>query len=179
MKADVLIQRMHLELGTAGAAAIAILAVVVLFLVFLLRPLEARNQEIEGRLAASSRQHASTDAALVRTATPAAKLAAFYRFLATDRKAVEWLDLLYAAGEAAGVQLQSADYRMQKTGTRIERYEIRIPLRGNYAQMRAFLDRALLEIPVLSLDEVKFKRARASDAQIEAELNLSLHLVNP
>lgn len=52
-----------------------------------------------------------------------------------------------------------------------------MPLRGNYAQIRTFLNNALVEIPVLSLDEVRFKRERASDAQVEAEVHLTFHLV--
>ncbi|HEX6008357.1 MAG TPA: GspMb/PilO family protein [Burkholderiales bacterium] len=179
MSAAGFLRRVCHELGTMGLASIAIIAGAILFLFTMLKPLEARNVELQHEIALNARQNASTDANLVRTSTPAAKMAAFYHFLSTDRPMTEWLGRLYAAGQAAGVELQSADYRMQKTGTRIERYQIRIPLRGNYAQIRGFLDNALVDIPVLSLDEVKFKRERASDAQIEAELLLSLHLVNP
>ena len=179
MTAAGLLRPVYRELGAVGVASIALIAGGLLFLFTLLKPLEERNVRLEHEVALKARQNASTDEKLIRTSPPAAKMAAFYHFLSSDRQAAEWLERLYAAGQAAGVELQSADYRMQKTGTRIERYEIRLPLRGHYTRIRAFLDHALSEIPVLSLDEVKFKRERASDAQVEAELLLSLHLVNP
>jgi hypothetical protein len=68
---------------------------------------------------------------------------------------------------------------MQTSGPRMARYEIKLPVSGNYAQIRSFLQNALAEIPVLSLDEVKFKRERASDASVQADLRLTLYLVNP
>lgn len=178
MKATDLLLRVRHELGRMGIAALAIIAVAILFAVFFLKPLEIRNRTLERELATTAQHSASADAALARTSTPAAKIAAFYRYLATDRKAVDWLKVLHAAGEKSGVQLKSAQYRVRETGTRIERYEVSLPLRGNYAQIRAFLDTLLLDIPVLSLDEVKFKRGHAGESEVEAELRLSLHLLN-
>lgn len=177
MTVSTLLRRAHNELGVIGLASIAILAGAALFFFLVLKPLEARNERLERQLALTQRN--PSDPALVRASTPAAKMAAFYHFLRTEHQTTDWLDRLYTAGQAAGVELRSADYRMQKTGTRIERYEIRLPVSGNYAQIRSFLQNALAEIPVLSLDEVKFKRERASDASVQADLRLTLHLVNP
>ncbi|HJQ62865.1 MAG TPA: GspMb/PilO family protein [Burkholderiales bacterium] len=177
MTASDIVGRLHHELGVVGLASIAVLASAVLFLVVMLKPLEARNADLERQLALNTRENATTDAALLRASTPSAKMAAFYHFLASGRQTTDWLDRLYAVGKDAGVELQSAEYRMQDTGTRIDRYEVRVPLRGNYAQIRTFLNNALVEIPVLSLDEVRFKREHASDAQVEAEVHLTFHLV--
>ena len=58
----------------------------------------------------------------------------------------------------------------------IERYEVALPLRGNYARIRAFLENALIEIPVLSLDHVSFRRKSPGDGAVEAEVRLTLHL---
>jgi Tfp pilus assembly protein PilN len=173
------LRRLRSELGVIGLAAIALLAGAALFFFFALRPLEGRNAQLERQLALNVRPNSSSDPALIRASAPAAKIAAFYHFLKTDQPPTHWLDRLYAAGQTAGVELRAADYRMQKTGTRIERYEIKLPVSGNYAQIRAFLQNALTEIPVLSLDEVKFKKERASDQSVQAELRLTLHLINP
>ncbi|MBI4205211.1 MAG: hypothetical protein HY527_09310 [Betaproteobacteria bacterium] len=173
------LRRIRDELGVIGLASIGLLAGAAFFLFFALRPLEARNGDLERQLAVNSRQNLSSDPTFIRASTPAAKIAAFYHFLKTEQQPTDWLARLHAAGQATGVELRSADYRLQKTGTRIERYEITLPVRGNYAQIRAFLENALAGIPVLSLDEVKFRKERASDASVQAELRLTLHLVNP
>ncbi|HYX66326.1 MAG TPA: hypothetical protein VE935_19070, partial [Burkholderiales bacterium] len=88
----------------------------------------------------------------------------------------DWLAKLYAIGRATGVELQSARYRSEQAG-RIERYQILLPLSGSYAQMREFLDRALAEIPVLSLDQMTLKRESRRDGAVQAELRLTLHMV--
>jgi len=61
----------------------------------------------------------------------------------------------------------------------MERYEITLPLAGSYAQIRTFLENALIEIPVMSLDQVAFRRERASELQVQAEVRVTLHLVKP
>lgn len=178
MNAITLLRRLKHELGGVGLASIAMLALAMLFLLVALKPLEKRNQALEHELASNARARAPADDASTRTSTPAAKIAAFYHFLESGKQATDWLDRLHTAAREAGIELRSADYRMLATGTRIDRYEIRIPMRASYAQVRGFLDGALAEIPMLSLDEVKFKRERASDSAVEAELHLTLHLVN-
>lgn len=173
------VERIRGELGATGLSALAVIGCGLLFLFFALKPLEARHAELQRQLALDSRQSAAPDHGLVRASTPAAKLAALYHFLKTDAPPTEWLGRLHTASRNAGVELRSASYRVQTTGTRIERYEITLPVSGNYARIRAFLDHALAEIPVLSLDEVKFKKERPADASVQAELRLTLHLVNP
>ncbi len=54
--------------------------------------------------------------------------------------------------------------------------QITVPVSGEYRQMRKSLDRALLEMPNLSLDQVMFRRQQASDSQLESRLRFSLWL---
>jgi hypothetical protein len=173
------LRRVRSELGSIGLASLACLAAVALFFFFVLQPLETHNGKLEQQLALNARQDAGSNPAQVRASAPAAKMATFYNYLKTGQRTTDFLDRLYSIGETAGVELRSADYRVQKTGTRIERYEIKVPVSGNYAQIRAFLGNALAEIPVLSLDEVKFKKERAGDQSVQADLRLTLHLINP
>ena len=178
MNAVTLLRNLRQELGAVGMVSLAMVAASIVFLFFILKPLEARNRALaEQVLSGSGRGQVPSER--TPAATPAAKVAAFYEFLKSGKQTTDWLDRLYAAAQRAGVELRSAEYRMQSTGTRIERYEIRLPLRARYAQIRVFVDSALADIPMLSLDDIKFKRERAADSAVEAELRLTLHLVNP
>lgn len=158
------------ELGGAGMASIVLFACALLFLLFSLRPLEARNARLEAELAQSQSRNTGVSAA-----TPAARLAAFYRFFETEKQTTDWLADLHAAAQSAGIQMRSASYQFHDTGTPLERYEISLPITGSYAQIRAFLESALAQIPVLAIDQVNFRRNAATDAQIQAEVRLSLH----
>lgn len=178
MNAVTLLRNLRQELGTLGIVSLAMVAASTVFLFFVLKPLEVRNRALAEQVLSGS-ERAQTTARRAPAATPAAKVAAFYEFLKSGKQPTDWLERLYAAAQRTGVEMHSAEYRMQSTGTRIERYEIKLPLRARYAQIRTFVDSALADIPMLSLDDIKFKRERAADSVVEAELRLTLHLVNP
>src|SRR5262245_31302477 len=123
-----------------GLAAAVLFACAALFFVLVVRPLEARNAVLEGELAQAERLAPGG-----RAAGSGARLASFYRYFETGEAATDWLARLNAIGAASGVRIRSADYRMQKTGTRLERYEVVLPLTGSYPQIRSFLAQALAE----------------------------------
>ncbi|MEK6537157.1 MAG: pilus assembly protein PilO, partial [Actinomycetota bacterium] len=84
---------------------------------------------------------------------------------------------LYEISHNAGVELRVGDYGWRKPERpRLGQYQITLPVAGNYAQIRSFAETALLEIPTLSLDQINFRRKRVSDAQVEAEIRMTLYL---
>jgi hypothetical protein len=164
------------ELGAAGLASLALLGLAFLFLHLGVKPLQVRSEQLREAVRSAS-QAASPEREAMRGATPAAKLAAFYEFFNAEEEAADWLAKLDAIAKQAGIALGSGLYRMRETGTRLERYEVTLPLGGSYAQIRTFLESALVQVPVMSLDQVAFHRERASDRQVQAEVRLTLHLV--
>ena len=160
------------ELGPLGTFSLTVLAAALAFAMLVVQPLEAKSRSLAERVARLPDAPASSNTG--RSA--ADQLAAFYAYLAKPEQTTDWLAKLYAIGRATGVGLRSASYRSERAG-RIERYEILLPLSGSYAQMRAFVDRALADIPVLSLDQMTLKRESPRDGVVQAELHLTLHLV--
>ena len=49
------------------------------------------------------------------------------------------------------------------------------PIRGSYTQIRQFVGEMLQEMPMLSLDTLRFERKKVGDTQLEAQLRLTLH----
>jgi Tfp pilus assembly protein PilO len=163
--------RLRHELGGLGLAALVLFAAAGAFHFAVLKPLEAKNDEVKS-LAARKLPRAETHAG---TATD--KVSAVYEFLQKREEPSDWLAKLYAIGAATGVQLKSASYRTQATSGRIVRYEIVLPVSGSYPQIRDFLKRSLAEIPVMSVDQLALKRETRNDAAVQAELRLTLHMV--
>ena len=163
------------ELGPLATFSLTVLAAALAFAVLVVQPLEAKSRGLAERVARLPDAPAESRAA---GRSPADQLAALYAYLAKPEQTTDWLAKLYAIGRATGVELRSASYRSERAG-RIERYEILLPLSGSYAQMRAFVDRALADIPVLSLDQMTLKRESQRDGAVQAELRLTLHLVRP
>ena len=170
-----LLLRLRDELGPTGMAALALLALSALFLALVVKPLEARNAQLGEELA----RHASRAGAPGAAADPSSKLDTFYRYLGRGEEATDWLAKLYGIAQATGIDMQSATYKSQAAGKRLERYEIVLPVTGTYLQVRDFLKRALAEIPVLSLDQMSLKREARNEGEVQAELHLTLHMVKP
>lgn len=171
-----LLQRARNELGTAGLLGLGLMVAAVAFLLVALEPLEARRQALDTQLARGDRTGGAMQGR-DRASDGAARLAAFYEFFETGEPATGWLARLHAAGAAAGVEIRSADYTLHKTGTRLFRYEVVLPVSGSYPQIRAFLRNALADIPVLSLDQVHIKREQTQGGKVQAEARFTLHLL--
>ena len=159
------------ELGGLGMAALLVLGAALAFSALVVQPLEAKSRSVAARLA---RSHAVPGES--PSSAAADKVAELYDYLAKPEQTTDWLAKLYAIGQATGVQLASASYRSERAG-RLERYQIVLPVSGSYAQMREFLDRALAEIPVLSLDQMNLKRESRRDGAVQAELKMTLHML--
>jgi Tfp pilus assembly protein PilO len=148
------------ELGAVGTAALVILAAAGVFFMMVLEPMKNERARMDGAL---SKKPASQT-----------NLTAFYGFLESKDETTDALAKLHAIGTATGVTLQSGNYRTQAAVGRLERYELALPVSGSYAQIRDFLNRALAEIPTLSLDQMTLRRDRET---LHAELRLTLHKV--
>jgi len=170
-KLHALLYRAREELGVTGVAGIALFVAAALFMAFVLQPLKAKNRVLEARAGIGR------DLGAVQHANAADKIGAVYQYLEKPEATTDWLAKLYAIGRATGVELQSATYKTQNAGGRLQRYEIVLPLTGSYTQMRDFLKRSLAEIPVLSLDQISLKRENRREGTVQAELRLTLHMV--
>jgi hypothetical protein len=91
--------------------------------------------------------------------------------------ATHWLDALYAAAAAQNLVLTRGEYRMtaDRNGT-LARYQITLPIQGSYLQIRRFVAQALTDVPVASLDDIRFKRDSIAATQLEATIKLTLYL---
>jgi hypothetical protein len=167
------------ELGPVGIASLAMLALAYALWSFVVQPLEGRDAALNESVAAAEAKADSAGAGSLRNASPAAQLAAFYQHLTRAEEPTEWLAQLDALARESGIRLGTGDYRLQRAGPRLERYEVSLPVSGSYGQIRLFLEKALAQIPVMSVDQVTFRRESAGDPRVEAEARLAFHWVRP
>jgi len=161
------------ELGGLGLASIGVILLTALFALSVLKPLEERNARVTRELQPEPRESAWKRVNISRSLD---QFDAFYRYFQRSERLDEWLAKLYGAASAAGIELKAADYRLEASQQRIARYQITLPVSGTYAELRAFIRAALVEIPVLSVDQLSLRRKNPNDARIEAELSFSLYL---
>jgi hypothetical protein len=106
-----------------------------------------------------------------------ARLAAFYAALGDAAHSEQIVAHLFDAADATGVTLDKAEYKPARdTAGRFETYTIVLPVKGDYARLRRFCEKVLLDIPYAALDDMRFKRGSASDPAVEASLRFTVFL---
>lgn len=94
---------------------------------------------------------------------------------ASDLRQQRLADLL-ELGLRQGLMSTRTEHRLTLDATAgLERLRVTMPVQGGYAQLRGFIDAALLQDPGLSLDSLKLRRAHPQTPEVEAELLWSLH----
>jgi hypothetical protein len=171
-------QRLHRLLDALGPAGIAGLGVALFCLPFWFTAVAPAQAEVKRRALAAERARARLPAQPLPAAADGAALdlERFYaRFPRVERLPLE-LDTLYAHAKVAQVQLLQGEYRLESSSGGLAAYHVTLPVRGSYPQLRQFVGRVLKDMPTTSLDAVRFERKKAADAQLEAQVRLTIYL---
>ncbi|MGE5522266.1 MAG: hypothetical protein ACM3SS_01015, partial [Rhodospirillaceae bacterium] len=134
------------RLGPAGVCgAVAIVAAAWLY-----------GVDVQQRETELAELNARAPAAVAQTAvaelTPAQRAAAFQALFPKADTLPDWLERIEAASAAAGVVVERTDYRAASDAPAgIARYQIALPVKGTYAQVRAFVAALLEAVPTLAV----------------------------
>jgi len=105
------------------------------------------------------------------------QLQSFYGFFPPLSTLPDWLERIYAAADKNGVTLETGEYKLvQERGWKLSRYQLTLPVRGSYGQIRGFIAQVLTEVPAAALDEVGFRRETIGSERLDARLRLTLYL---
>jgi len=109
--------------------------------------------------------------------TPAEQLAEFYRIFPDERESPQWLEKLAVLAEKNGLSLNEGEYKpMRDKVGRLIRFQIMLPLKGEYPQIRRFLAALPAEAPIIALENVQFSRQNIADSTVEARIRLVLYM---
>jgi hypothetical protein len=173
------VQRRWRRLSREALLGLGLLALCLGFYLAAVRPAQAHLDQLRAEQQAHHEQRQRTARALrVDQDTPGEQLAAYYKFFPGTRSAPQWLEKIYNAARAQHLVLDQGEYRPipERTG-RLLRYQITLPLRGSYAQLRNFLATVLTDVPAASLDHISVERHKIGDPTINAKIKLTLYLV--
>ena len=95
-----------------------------------------------------------------------------------------WLSLISETAVKQGLLLSRGDYKLtqiKSTQTnsnpgQLSRYEIVLPVTGQYSQIRQFIAQVLYQMPALALSEMQIKRENTLSPKVEARLVFVLML---
>ena len=110
-------------------------------------------------------------------AAPGQQVDDFYQTLPAQLDATAAIDRIYVLAEQERISLSRGEYALGvDPKTQLVRYQILLPVRGSYPQLRRFLHGVLAELPAVVLEEVDFRRKQIIDAQLEGRIRMTLYL---
>lgn len=111
-----------------------------------------------------------------RTVSAEQRLARFLEFLPPASTLPEALAGVHEAAEARGVALDNAQYKESRDkGSPVLRYQMTLPLRASYPQLRGWLADVMNATPNAVLEELSLKRESAAVEELNARARLSLY----
>jgi len=174
----IILRRAARYVGTPGVVGLALLVFCAAFYASALAPAEARSAQLreENQVLRTKLRRALARVEAPQQ-TPAEQLSAFFSRFPQSSSAPEWLGKIVEAARRESLSLDQGEYKptRERTGD-LTRYQIVLPVHGDYVRLRRFVADVLHEVPYAALDNVSFERQKVSDASIEAKIRLSLYL---
>jgi Tfp pilus assembly protein PilO len=170
------VRRLGAKLGWGGIAGLLLLGGSAIAYVTMITGGEAHLHRVEQQATSLHTRIQQAARGGITLTGAEAQLAEFYGFFA-GHGATEWLDKIYSAAAKHGLALEQGEYRTapDKTGKLI-RYQLTLPVKGSYVQVREFIETVLTEVPVAALEDVGFKRETIGTKTLEARIKFTLFL---
>lgn len=87
------------------------------------------------------------------------------------------LSALLRLVEQQNLELIAGEYKLgQSLNEDFIQYEMMLPLKGSYQDIRYFVDSLSIELPYVGIKSLDLKRASINEPEIEARLNIVFHL---
>jgi Type II secretion system (T2SS), protein M subtype b len=163
------------RLGAPGVVGVGVLLACAGLWFSGLQPLQ---HEVAAQRAALQRVQARTPYQPAASGREA-DLRRFYGHFPVSTELPTELERLHRLARGAGLELAQGEYRLERPAMGLWAYRVVLPVRGSYLHLRQFLDGLLKDMPIASLDGVRFERKKAAEAQLEAQLRITLHVRPP
>ncbi len=170
------------RLGSMGKIGVGLFVVAGIFFLGAVWPAMNELRALEARaevLQSQARQRLlSGDTPMVeKKLTNDQALQAFYAFFPRFDSSPYWIRELVRVAQKQGVEINSSDFKLTfERDWRLSRYEIIMPLRGHYSQIRGFMAEALEAVPNMAITGFTVKRDNIQSTQLEMRLEISLYL---
>ena len=171
-RAEALLRR----LGTAGIVGLGMLLACAGFYFSALAPLE---QEAAAQRLALERLKTRTPYTPVASGGRAEELRRFYSVFPDAHELTDQLERLHGLARRSGLDLARGEYRLERRSAGLWAYRVTLPARGNYGQFREFVGSVLKNMPIASLDALRFERKKAVETQLEGQLRLTIYARPP
>jgi len=166
------------ELGLPGMAGIVLLVFSLAGYLSMLLVEDSRLEQLTQDVAKEKKRlDMSRLNPEVDTHSSGAQLYAFYQFFPVQEKAPKLFKAIYGAAHDESISLAQGEYKysLVKSG-RMGVYQVNLPVKGSYIQIRKFIVKVLNSVPSAALEEVSFRREAVGRGDLEAKIRFSIYL---
>jgi hypothetical protein len=178
--AHALIWRLHhfaRSLNRIAVLGLGLLAFEAGFYFITVAPMLEARDALRARVFAQHLPATQNSQSTAVNADPRLDLAKFYATLGRPSNVPDLLRRLHADAKNHGLLLQQAEYRpVPNPVAKVLRYQILLPAKGTYPEIRMFLAQASRDLPGLAIDGLNFQRQQIGDGVVDAQIKLSLFL---
>lgn len=102
----------------------------------------------------------------------------FYRVLPAQNEANNKISVILNAATNAGLSIEKVEYEQPLSHYPITPYQIKLPVKGSYVQIRQFINEVLNAIPTIALNDVSMKRDDITTDVLVTNIQFILYLKN-
>jgi Tfp pilus assembly protein PilO len=165
------------QLGWPGMVGLGLAVFVGAFYFSTLLPLQAQLEELQKQNVKERLHGAAKTRESEYSNAPRDTLSAFYGYFPQPTALPDLLDKVFAAAKAQGLELKHGEYRaVNDKVSGMTQFQISLPVRGSYPQIRGFVDRTLSDVPTLSLQGIQFDRQKVGETAVDAKVSLDVYL---
>lgn len=138
---------------------------------------ELQAMQIKLQVLQEEAHAAAHDGNKLKQLTTPGQLAEFYKFFPPERSIPDWIEKISATAAKNKLILRRGEYQVTRDkNSKLLLYQITLPVKGTYPNLRGFIDDVLIQIPSASLDNVKFERQKIGEDALLSTVLLTLHL---
>jgi hypothetical protein len=161
--------------GWYGFAGLGLLVFAAVFYFSTISPEKSQLAGMQQDIALLQQRVRTPD--VVKPKTPVERIAVFYGFFPLPAALPDQLQKIFGVAEAQELQLEQGDYRVVNDTTgRLIRFQMTLPVKGTYPQIRKFVAGALTSVPALALNSIQFERKKVGDTTVEAKIRFVVFL---
>lgn len=166
-------RRMRAALGLPGLAGLVALVGAAGGYGWAVQPLHGQLDRMEA--AVSAAEAAARTQPAPRGGDAGARLRTYLGSFPARATLNDWVEKIDAAAQASGTTVERVDYRPGSTEGMVS-YQIVLPVKGSYAQVRTFVGTLLETLPSLAITGLELQREGPSSGAVAGRLQATLFL---
>ena len=176
MKAAWSIKRMLFKLRWPGIVGLALLGSAVGLMLFGVEASRQRLSALDREASAVKSQLGKRGDTQVLT-TSRSQLSNFYAFFPVTENVPELLSRIHRSAKEHEILLQKGEYKLaRESNFRLARYQVTLPVHGDYGAVRSFANDVLEAVPSAALEELTLKRESVDLPELEGRVRFVLFL---